>query len=100
MKTMKMLLLKCYFNRFLDKMLQAHARYEYLEVNGIFDVGDEGFRASLFHNRPDDLVHYNKGIHTLQIELLRSSRCKDIDSSAGEDGVTKLGNPDYCHINN
>ena len=61
MKTMKMLLLKCYFNRFLDKMLQAHARYEYLEINGIFDVGDEGFRGLLCPNRPDDLVHYNKG---------------------------------------
>ena len=59
--SLELLLLKCYFNRFLKKMLESHSRYEYLEVNGIFDVGGECFRGLLCPNSSTDFVHYNKG---------------------------------------
>ena len=100
-----MLLLKCYLNRYSEEMLQAHARYvylevnrildvrdecyfnkelellqaharfKYLEVNCVFDVRDDGFRALLCPNRPTDLVHYNKGAMRTVVSLYHASCC-------------------------
>ena len=103
--SLKMLLLKCYLNRYSEEMLQAHARYvylevnrildvrdecyfnkelellqaharfKYLEVNCVFDVRDDGFRALLCPNTPTDLVHYNKGAIRRLVSLCHASCC-------------------------